>query len=59
MNQKSDQSTAAIQIEGVWKIFGDRAFEAMAAIEKGGITKQQALEALRLCDRGRRCQPKD
>ena len=44
MNQKSDQSTATIQIEGVWKIFGDRAFEAMTAIEKDGITKQQALE---------------
>ena len=44
MNQESDQSTAAIEIEGVWKIFGDRAIEAMAAIEKGGITKQQTLE---------------
>ena len=44
MNQKSDQSTAAIEIEGVWKIFGDRAIEAMAAIEKDDITKQQVLE---------------
>ena len=44
MNQTSDPSSTAIQIEGVWKIFGDRAIEAMAAIEKDGITKQQALE---------------
>ena len=44
MNQTSDPSSTAIQIEGVWKIFGDRAIEAMAAIEKDDITKQQVLE---------------
>ena len=44
MNQTSDPSSTAIQIEGVWKIFGNRAIEAMAAIEKDDITKQQVLE---------------
>ena len=44
MTKSSDQRTPAIEIEGVWKIFGDRHLEAMASIENDDITKQQVLE---------------
>ena len=44
MTKSSGQRTPAIEIEGVWKIFGDRHLEAMASIENDGITKQQVLE---------------
>lgn len=33
-----------ISLEGVWKIFGDRSQEAMAAIESRGLDKAQVLE---------------
>ena len=33
-----------IEIEGVWKIFGDRADEAMAAIHAEGLSKAEVLE---------------
>ena len=44
MTEISEQRTPAIEIEGVWKIFGDRHLEAMAAIENAGSTKQHGLE---------------
>ena len=44
MTEISEKRTPAIEIEGVWKIFGDRHLEAIAAIENDGITKQQVLE---------------
>ena len=33
-----------VVLENVWKIFGDRANEAMQAIESEGLTKPQVLE---------------
>ncbi len=33
-----------IELEGVWKVFGDRAAEAMAAIRSEGLSKADALE---------------
>ena len=35
---------AVIAIKGVWKIFGDRAEEAMEAIKSRGLSKGQVLE---------------
>ena len=40
----SVQSDIEIEIKGVWKIFGDRAEEALANIREHGISKQQVLE---------------
>lgn len=37
-------SGSVVQLEHVWKIFGDRAGEAMEAITRDGIGKQEALE---------------
>jgi glycine betaine/proline transport system ATP-binding protein len=34
----------SIDISGVWKVFGDRATEALAAIKSEGLTKKQVLE---------------
>lgn len=34
----------AIEIEGVWKIFGDRATDAMSDIRENGISKTEALD---------------
>lgn len=37
-------SSAAISFEGVWKIFGDRSREALAAIKRDGSSKAAVLE---------------
>ncbi len=39
----AQQSETAIRISNVWKIFGARAAEAMAAIEQRGLSKAEAL----------------
>ena len=33
-----------IELDDVWKIFGDRAEEAMRAVKSEGLTKPQVLE---------------
>ncbi len=38
------KSEFAIEIKGVWKIFGDRAEEALSDIRDQGLSKQQVLE---------------
>lgn len=38
------QSEFAIEIKGVWKIFGDQAKEAVSDIRDQGLSKQQVLE---------------
>jgi glycine betaine/proline transport system ATP-binding protein len=40
----ADGSQPAIVMKGVWKIFGDRAREAMQAISREGLDKRQAAE---------------
>ena len=35
----------AIRLEGIWKIFGDRASEAMRAIKESALSKAEVLEA--------------
>ena len=42
MTDKSDQS--AIECRHLWKIFGDRASEALAAAKAGDVGKDEALE---------------
>ncbi|WP_261841278.1 quaternary amine ABC transporter ATP-binding protein [Aliamphritea ceti] len=42
MNTLTEQP--AIQVNGVWKIFGDRWREALHAVQNQGISKQQVLE---------------
>ncbi len=42
MNTLTEQP--AIQVSGVWKIFGDRWREALHAVQNQGISKQQVLE---------------
>ena len=37
-------SDAVIELQNVWKVFGDRAKEAMAAIETSGLGKAEVLE---------------
>ncbi len=37
-------SEDVIELHNVWKIFGDRALEAMAAVENRGLTKPEVLE---------------
>ncbi|MEM7206814.1 MAG: glycine betaine/L-proline ABC transporter ATP-binding protein [Pseudomonadota bacterium] len=37
-------SDPVIKLEGVWKIFGERAEEAMQAVQNEGLTKPQVLE---------------
>ena len=37
-------SNAVVELENVWKVFGDRAPEAMQAIRQEGIGKQEVLE---------------
>ena len=37
-------SENVITLDGVWKIFGDRANEAMAAVQERGLTKPEVLE---------------
>ncbi|GIT92610.1 glycine/betaine ABC transporter [Jannaschia pagri] len=41
----TDAGSAVIDLQGVWKIFGARQDEAMAAIRARGLTKPQVLEA--------------
>jgi len=43
-NPQTASSDYAIDIKNVWKIFGDRADEALAAIKKDNLTKQDVLE---------------
>jgi len=33
-----------VELEGVWKVFGDRAVDAMAAIRSSGLSKAEVLE---------------
>ena len=40
----TDHGEIAIDIRNVWKIFGSRADEAMDAIQRDGLSKQQVLE---------------
>ena len=37
-------SEAVVKLSNVWKIFGDRANEAMAAVKAENLTKPQVLE---------------
>ena len=37
------EAEAVIKLDGVWKIFGDRADEAMAAVKDRGLTKPEVL----------------
>ena len=39
-----DTSDTVIELASVWKIFGDRAHDALRAIQSGGMTKAQVLE---------------
>ena len=41
---RTDHGKIAIDIRNVWKIFGSRADEAMDAIQRDGLSKQQVLE---------------
>lgn len=43
-NTAALQGDPVVQIKNVWKIFGDRANEALAAIEKEDLTKAEVLE---------------
>ena len=36
-------SDIAIKLDGVWKIFGERAQDAMAAVVKEGLSKREVL----------------
>ena len=42
MTEKNDQ--CAIECRGLWKIFGDRASQALAAAKSGEVDKDEALE---------------
>ena len=47
VNANSNDSApedAVVKLDNVWKIFGDRAVEAMDAINKEGIGKAEVLE---------------
>lgn len=37
-------SDAVVELEGVWKVFGEKAEEAMRAIKSDGLTKPEVLE---------------
>jgi len=41
---KDNSGNAVVEVDGVWKIFGDRADEAMAAVEKDNLSKAEVLE---------------
>jgi glycine betaine/proline transport system ATP-binding protein len=41
---EGDRSAPAIKVAGVWKIFGDRAAEALQAIKTEGLSKTQVLD---------------
>jgi len=42
--QNGTQQEPVVQIKNVWKIFGDRADEALAAIKKDNLSKAEVLE---------------
>ena len=42
--QKQSAGNSVIKVSGVWKIFGDRAQEALDAIKKDGLSKAEVLE---------------
>lgn len=42
--QGTATSPVAIDVQGVWKIFGERWREALSAVQQQGISKQQVLE---------------
>ena len=44
MPDLSEANEVAIQTEGVWKVFGTRSTEALTAIERQGLSKQEVLE---------------
>ncbi|MGI9354145.1 MAG: quaternary amine ABC transporter ATP-binding protein [Rhizobiaceae bacterium] len=44
MPEEVQSRGSAIEISGVWKIFGDRAAEALADIRQNNISKQDALD---------------
>lgn len=44
MTRSSDSRDYAIEIANVWKIFGDRALDALADIRQNGLTKKAVLE---------------
>ncbi|MEM8750144.1 MAG: betaine/proline/choline family ABC transporter ATP-binding protein [Pseudomonadota bacterium] len=44
MNAKTTQAQHAIEISGVWKIFGDNAEAAMADVRSTGLSKKGVLE---------------
>ncbi|MEO1469883.1 MAG: glycine betaine/L-proline ABC transporter ATP-binding protein [Pseudomonadota bacterium] len=37
-------SEAVVRLDGVWKVFGDRAQEALAAVKEEGLSKPEVLE---------------
>ena len=41
---RTNESDIAISIENVWKIFGTRANEALAAIKASNLSKAEVLE---------------
>lgn len=43
-NTSAPQGDPVVEIKNVWKIFGDRAKEALAAIEKEDLSKAEVLE---------------
>ena len=43
-NNNKNSSETAIAIQGVWKIFGGRGSEVMAAVEQQNMSKQKVLE---------------
>ena len=43
-HQQQASDNAVVQVRGVWKIFGDRADEALSAIRKDKLSKAEVLE---------------
>ncbi len=43
-SSSADSEDVSIEISNVWKIFGDRADEALKAIQEKGLTKSEVLE---------------
>ena len=42
--QDTRHTGSAIKIEGIWKIFGDREQEALEAVRRSHLSKDQVLE---------------
>ena len=40
-------SEKVIELEGVWKVFGDKAEQAMKAVKEDHLTKPQVLEKIK------------